>query len=81
MSNEKKLKEYLRNNKKALNLNSSANLQNNAQISKKPKRNYDENPIIIKDNSLYLFLFSGLLAGFLVFITWDLFSRRQSFAH
>ena len=58
---------------------------NNSQISdnktKSNKRDYDKEPIIIKDNNLNLFFISSITCIFLVLLTWGYFEQSQSFLH
>ncbi|MCZ6110801.1 hypothetical protein [Campylobacter ureolyticus] len=58
---------------------------NNSQISdnktKSNKRDYNKEPIIIKDNNLNLFFISSITCIFLVLLTWGYFEQSQSFLH
>ena len=58
---------------------------NNSQISdnktKSNKRDYDKEPIIIKDNNLNLFFISSITCIFLVLLTWGYFEQSQSFLY
>ena len=70
--------------------NSNKNLENdlnldNSQISNNKinlnKRDYDKEPIIIKDNNLNLFFISSITCIFLVLLTWGYFEQSQSFLY
>ncbi len=79
-NNKEKSNENL---EKDFNLDSS-NLDN-SQISNNKtnsnKRDYDKEPIVIKDNNLNLFFASSITCIFLVFLTWGYFKHSQSFLY
>ncbi|WP_297576406.1 hypothetical protein [uncultured Campylobacter sp.] len=61
---------------KDLNLDNSQISSNNTNSN---KRDYDKNPIIIKDNNLNLFFTSSVICIVLVYLTWDFFEHEESF--
>ncbi|EPH08827.1 hypothetical protein HMPREF9309_01020 [Campylobacter ureolyticus ACS-301-V-Sch3b] len=77
---------YENSNNELDGLNSDENLNSdNSQISNNKtnsnKRDYDKEPIIIKDNNLNLFFISSITCIFLVLLTWGYFEQSQSFLY
>ena len=72
LKNQPNLQNNAKQNFKNSDKNSNSDKNNNSSNSIN-QRDYDKDPIIIKDNNLNLFLFCGLLAMTIVLLTWNLF--------
>ncbi|MCZ6106233.1 hypothetical protein [Campylobacter ureolyticus] len=80
LNNQLNLQNNINQNSNNSEKNSNSNKNSNSS-NFTIKRDYDKEPIIIKDNNLNLFFISSITCIFLVLLTWGYFEQSQSFLY